>query len=295
MNSIKKTVVALSLSTFLVGCTTIPSGKFSSFSDSTAAIDESATTTFQQVRTGVLQNMIVSAPEGRLTPTTFHPSMSVNKEGKEVVPIYDYMEKLSKSFDVVDRYAKALVALAGSGSTADIDKAATSLAASLNTFSKTVPSVTTDEGNAAATLADGVGQWATYAKRKEALIQVLKLGQPALEQISGSIKRETPNFLQYIDGLESNYLAYANEARKEFTQYTEQRFNFDTQTAQQLTTFDNIRVAITKLQQAADKLPAANTDLLNSVNSDDLSIANLKSFVQSAQDLKSFYTSLPTK
>jgi len=294
MSSIKL-LFALFLVVFLVGCSTVPASKFSSFSDSTDTLDKSATATFQQVRSGVLQNMVVSAPDGAITATTFQPPTAKNSMGKTVVPIFDYMDTISNAFDVVDKYAKALTALAGSGSTASIDQAATSLAASLNTFSKSDPNVTIGEGNQIATLADAVGRWATYSQRKDALVRVLNLGQPALVKISTGITRDTPMLLNYIDGLETNYIAYANQARKESKQFTEQRFNFDSQTAQQLTTFDNIRSEVNALQQAAAKLPATNQDLLNSVNDAGSSIDNLKAFVQSARDLRSFYTSLPTK
>src|SRR5476649_2723414 len=104
--STMKILFALFLSTLFVGCSMVPSGKFSSFSSATDTLSKSVTVTFQQIRTAEVQNTVVSAPSGEVTEATFQPPKVKNAAGKSVVLIYDYMDIMGNRVDVLDKYAK---------------------------------------------------------------------------------------------------------------------------------------------------------------------------------------------
>lgn len=268
--------------TLLASCASVPTPQFTSFSSATSDFADNSETTYKRLQAIVSASAVLDAPDVALTADSF----------KEEKSLPGYVRAMSARLDVIEKYAKALECLASKDPAADIESAATDLSASANSLGKVTNHISPEAANYAGTLADMVGRWATYNDRKNGLEEAMKKAQPALVAFAREIEEDSGDLKTMLRLVRDNYLLHANKMRPPYQTWS--RAAFDSSVASQLNEYRDLGAALDAMTAAAKQLPAANSELLQSVQQGTASRASLINFARQVRQIRAFYRGLPT-
>ena len=270
------------ISNLFAACTSVPTQQFTSFNTATVEFAEKSELTYKRLQAISSASAVLDAPDTALTADSFQAEKD----------LAGYVNAMTARLDVIEKYAKALECLASTDPTADIESAATDLSSSANSLGKVTNHISPEAANEVGALADLIGRWATYNDRKKGLEEAMQKAQPALVAFAREIDEDSGELRKMLVLIRDNYLLHANKMRPPYQTWS--RAVFDSSVASRLTEYNDIGEALTAMNAAAKQLPAANSNLLQSVQQGAVSRAGLTNFARQVRQIRTFYRGLPT-
>lgn len=264
----------------LVGCSSVPTGRYQAFSAANDTVSTQVADTFTRIEKREKDFAVLAAPDQLVSVNTFDlgkASIDTQLNEREAV------------LKVLVAYAKALDSLAEKDFSTSVDQSSQELAASVRGISGVSPAT----ANIFGTVIDGLAKVTSDSMRKNALKNTMTTGQPALEEIARQFQLDSAKISAYVDQMRDRYIDHVNKARPKYG--TWERYKFDSEVAVTLDEFKQINAALSSAALAVHKIPEAHRQILKSLDDKTQSLDALHDVISEAQNLRSFYRALPTK
>lgn len=268
----------------LVGCGSLPVGRYEAFRVATESVHDTTEDTFLRIEKRQRDFAVLTAPDALLTSQTFKPVI-----GGQSFDIRGQLETRDAAVETLVAYAKILEGLAGKDVSTDVDRATQNLAASLRRLSATPTGATAANGLASAV--DTITRVVTSESRKDALKAVMRVAQPGIEALVRLFHEDRAKIATFSDLMKTSYLNHAQRARPPFG--TWDRYRFDQEIAAVLEEFEQVQGALTAADVSLAKLPSAHRQLLESLDDRERPIDALRDMIREARQLQKFYRALP--
>lgn len=268
----------------LVGCTSIPTGRYEAFSTASNTVSTQMADTYARIEKRERDFAVITALDKPLSFDSFDPNAGAIHYG-----IGDQLKKRQAALDVIVKYAQALESLAGKDFATSVDRSAQDLAASLRGISGT----DAVSANIFGTVVDGLAKAATESMRKDALKRVMNAGQPGVDAICSQMQKDNDKIATFVNTMRDRYVAHAQAARPKYG--TWERYKFDLEVANTLDEFHQINAALISSSLVIQEIPEAHRQILKSLDEHAQSLDALHDMLREAQNLRGFYRSLPNQ
>jgi hypothetical protein len=289
-------IVSFAIAVLAWGCCSVPAGKFKALADSASQLDQADQQAYSQTIQAERYWIIISQKSGDLKPDSFNLESAFDPQsGEHPLGDKDLVARMQANgavLIVIAKYLTALSSFASDDFQAELDKNATTLAASVATFGSMSQPWAKDaaqSSGALATAVDGLGHVYIEHQRIAALSRTMNSAQVPLQQLADFVVINNSVARNSVAEMATHYLDDANLLRPRTP--NAQRLAFDAYVAQAIGQFSDVQRTLAGLDRAIVKLPGAHQELAKSMCTSNTDFDSLKLLIGEAERLSKFYTS----
>jgi hypothetical protein len=273
--------------TLLLGCASIPVGKYEALNDSNRQILSGTSDTYMRIEKLQCYFAVITAPNEKITADFFKPE--VNGQSIDITPQLGFREA---ALEVMVKYTTFLAALASKDYQSDVDKASQDLAGSLKNLvgfsSGTVD--TAKASGIAATLINVISKQVIEHERADALRKAMDIAQDDITSLSNLIVGSNKKIEDFVLVMQGRIIAHANAARPPYG--SANRIAFDSNIAVLLAEIENVNSSLDAVNSAIAKVPDAHKEVRAALDNKPTTLEALQTLVREAQRAGKFYGNL---
>jgi len=277
----------LAAATLLVGCSSIPVGKYGALNDANKQLLAETGDTYVRIEKLQRYFTVVTAPNKNINADSFKPAVA--GQNFDITPELRFRES---ALEVLFRYTTFLSTVSAKDYQSDVDKASQDLAGSMKNFVEYgagTPDARKVSG-IAATFINIISRQAIEHMRSGALRKTMDMAQNDIKSLSNLIIDSNEKIKEYVGLMQERIIAHANAARPVYG--SPGRLAFDLHVAAVLAEIEGIQMSLDSLQTAIAKIPDAHKEIRRELDKKPTSFDALQGLIQEAQRVNKFYRSL---